>query len=181
MAKHSKDPWHNKTCKLIGVDKRLPLLLLTRKQASNQFKLVAGPKTNGRANYYTVRAKHGEIAECWRSCIFVPRGKQAPQVTESLGPNPTPKKLVAVAKALIRSVRRRPVTTKRLDCDAVVPVTRVKRTGETTSTRARSKKTFGSLRLYQVPRKLGTQGLLVFSFTVDGNPGGSGGAGSVHN
>jgi hypothetical protein len=184
MAKKLKDPWHKKTFKLIGVDETLPLLLAKGKNGAkprNEFKLVAGSVTGGRVDYYKVQFKDKDMVDCWKDCVFVPRGNRAPELRVSLGRNPSPKKILSAAKTLIRSVRRRPVTTQRLDCDVTVPVTRPARRGESTSERARTKQTFGSLRLYQVPKKLGRDALLVVSFAVDGDPDGSGGAGSVHN
>ena len=181
MAKRSKDPWDQKTCKLLAAPRDMPKLLLNGKNASNEFKLVAGSRTRGGVKYYKVQAKPRAIAHCWRNCIFVPRGNRAPKLKESLGRNPTRKQILAVAKKLLTTAKLKPVSTQHLDCDVRMPVTGVVRAGESASKGGRSKMIFGSLRLYQVPRKLGNDGLLAFKFAADGNPGGSGGAGSVHN
>lgn len=180
MAKQSRDPWHKKTCKLIMTDEALPLLLAKGKKGkspSNEFKLVAGPRTKGRVNYYKVQAKQGAIADCWRDCIFVPRGNRPPELKGSLGARSTSKQKLGAAMRFIKWARRRPISIRRLDCDVTLPVTYGARAGE----RGEIRKTFGSLRLYQVPKKLGRDALLVFSFEVDADPDGSGGAGSVHN
>lgn len=184
----AKNPWLNRTWQLMTASgPSAPLLKGGSNASNNRFRLVAYKTRNG-ANYYKVKSKKGAMTKYWRNCVFVPRGKLPVALKDARGATlapPGPKAAVAaisrIAGQLVQAIDAKArIGTLRLECDLTLPAVRLNTAGTALVARG-GKKLFGVLRLFQVPRALGREALLVTDFSLDrGQPGGNGGGGSVH-
>jgi hypothetical protein len=181
-SKTPKNPWTGRTWHLMTVSgPATPLLAPGNDDGKkNRFRLVVG-STSGkpkRINSYKVK---GAMTKYWNDLVFVPRGKE-PLALQQRDGTPIPPPGAAASPATIQTISGQLVTaidnnarirTSRLECDVTLPDVQVD--GSVSS----SKKQFGMLRLFQVPKALGSEALLVVDFAFDiGLPGGSGGGGS---
>jgi hypothetical protein len=184
----ANNPWLNKTWQLRTISgPATPLMVKGDDDGrKNRFRLVAGSRTGNRINYFKVKFKKGAMTKHWKDCIFVPRGNDAVLLQDSqgasiapLGPDPTDAAISGVSSQLITAIdANRPIGSARLECDVKLPAIQFNTTG--TGIGESSRKVFGLLRLFQVPKALGSEALLVIDFSLDrGLPGGSGSGGSV--
>jgi hypothetical protein len=160
------DPWTGKNWKLDTTSLSIEALMISDIEENNVFTLHPvrpGDQLLG----YELRFAADKMAGCWNGLFLIPRGNQAvPNLLDPLEANPGDAKLQTAALATQAVVNAARFTTKRLECDIVLPA---------------QVPILGSLSLYQIPRALGGErDFLVVSFRADGNPGGTGGGGSDH-
>lgn len=197
MAKKSKtpnklkSPWTGRIWQLVTVSgPATPLLVAGSDDGrKNRFRLVAGSRSGKpkRINSYKVTFRKGAMTKHWKDCILVPRGKEPLALEDgqgatlpSPGPRPSPAAIQTISGQLVSAVdMHKRIRTSRLECDITLPDVQLNNAG--TAFVSTGRKQFGLLRLFQVPKAIGSEALLVIDFSVDrGQPGGSGGGGSVH-
>jgi hypothetical protein len=187
--KNSKDPWTGRTWHLISASgAAIPLLMKGDDDGKkNRFRLVVGSSsgTPKRINFYKVTSKPGAMTKHWEGRIFVPRGSQplplkdnANNAIAAPGAGASAAAIQAICGQLVTAVDQNArIGTSRLECDVTLPDVQTDNGAVVIS---KKKKQFGVLRLFQVPKALGSEALLVVDFAIDvGLPGGSGGGGSV--
>jgi hypothetical protein len=188
--KNRTNPWLDKKWHLISASGlSLPLLLLRGKKDSsgnktarpgdNQFRLTVGSRTGKRINFFRLKARKNTVSRYWGSCVLVPRGHLPVQLIDENGaplaplrPSPTDQEVQDLADKLIAAINKgHSVSSSRLECDV-----------EVHDPGNPQKKVYGLLRLFQVPRAVGSKPLLITDVSMDGGlPGGNGGGGSIHN
>lgn len=196
MAKKRKtprkpnSPWTGRSWHLMTVSGPASPLLVAGSDdgKKNRFRLVAS-STSGkpkRISAYKVKFSKGAMTQHWNDCILVARGKEPLALKKKngaplgpLGTQPSAAAIQSISGQLVAAVDSKArIGTSRLECDVTLPAMKLTGSNKPVPT---GKKQFGLLRLFQVPNAIGREALLVIDFAVDrGQPGGSGGGGSVH-